>query len=107
MSLNELVRHLQPDPADQDRLLWAPHRIDWRKYWLDPHFPGLQKWTFDKLDEEFGAKPKSVYTYKSLVELFEAAIKLHRNRTALRLIRKDDDREPLAYTYGQVGEMAE
>jgi long-chain acyl-CoA synthetase len=91
--------------ADQDRLLWAPHLVDWRKYWLDTHFPGLQKWTFDKLDEEFGAKPKSVYTYKSLVELFEAAIKLHRNRTALRLIRKDDA-EPVSYSYGQVGEMA-
>jgi long-chain acyl-CoA synthetase len=93
-------------PADQDKLLWAPHLVDWRKYWLDTHFPGLQKWTFDKLDEEFGAKPKSVYTYKSLIELFEAAIKLHRNRTALRLIRKDDDSEPLSYTYGQVGERA-
>jgi long-chain acyl-CoA synthetase len=92
--------------ADQDKLLWAPHLIDWRKYWLDTHFPGLQKWTFDKLDEEFGAKPKSVYTYKSLLELFEAAIKLHRNRTALRLVRKDEDKEPIAYTYGQVGEMA-
>jgi len=93
-------------PADQDKLLWAPHRIDWRKYWLDTHFPGLQRWTFDKLDEEFGAKPKSVYTYKSLVELFDAATKLHRNRTALRLVRKDDDAEPIAFTYGQVSEMA-
>jgi long-chain acyl-CoA synthetase len=93
-------------PADQDKLLWTPHLIDWRKYWLDTHFPGLQKWTFDKLDEEFGAKPKSVYTYKSLVELFEAAVKLHGNRTALRLIRKDEDAQPIAYTYGQVSEMA-
>jgi len=93
-------------PADQDKLLWAPHLIDWRKYWLDTHFPGLQRWTFDKLDEEFGAKPKTVYTYKEIVELFEAAVKLHRNRTALRLIRKDDNAEPLAYTYGRVGEMA-
>ncbi|HEY0479788.1 MAG TPA: AMP-binding protein [Kofleriaceae bacterium] len=93
-------------PADQDRLLWAPHLIDWRKYWLDTHFPGLQRWTFDKLDEEFGAKPKTVYTHKELVELFEAAIKLHRNRTALRLIRKDEDAEPIAYTYGQLGDMA-
>lgn len=92
-------------PADQDRLLWAPHLIDWRRYWLDTHFPGLQKWTFDKLDEEFGAKPKSVYTYKSIVELFEAAVKLHRNRPALRLIRKEEDSEPLSFTYGQVGEM--
>ncbi|TMQ02670.1 MAG: hypothetical protein E6J91_50710, partial [Deltaproteobacteria bacterium] len=93
-------------PADQDRLLWAPHLIDWRKYWLDTHFPGLQKWTFDKLDEEFGAKPKSVYTHKELVELFEAAVKLHRNRIALRLIKEADDADPVAYTYGQVGEMA-
>src|SRR5258706_16267973 len=93
--------------ADQDRLLWAPQLVDWRAYWLDTHFPGLQKWTFDKLDEEFGAKPKSGYTYKELVEMFEAAIKLHRNRPALRLGRKREEdeapREPISYTYGQLG----
>jgi long-chain acyl-CoA synthetase len=85
-------------PVDQDKLLWAPHLIDWRHYWLETHFPGLQKWVFAELDEEFGAKPRSVYTYKELVELFEAAVKLHRHRTALRLLPKpvdeddDDDR---------------
>lgn len=93
-------------PADQDKLLWAPHLIDWRKYWLGTHFPGLQKWTFGKLDDEFGPKPKTVYTYKSLVEMFEAATKLHANRVALRLVRKDEDAEPLTYTYGQMGEAA-
>lgn len=92
-------------PADQARLLWAPHLVDWRKYWLDTHFPGLQKWTFDKLDEEFGAKPKSVYTYKELIELLEAAVKLHKHRPALRLLRADGG-EPIAYTYEQVGELA-
>jgi long-chain acyl-CoA synthetase len=91
---------------DQDRLLWAPHLVDWRKYWLDTHWPGLQKWTFDKLDEEFGAKPRSVYTYKEMVELFEATVKLHRNWPALRLLPKSEDREPIAYTYGQMGELA-
>jgi long-chain acyl-CoA synthetase len=93
-------------PADQDKLLWAPHLVDWRAYWLDTHFPGLQKWTFDKLDEEFGAKPKSVYTYKELVELLEATVKLHRNRPALRLLPKDEDREPISFTYGQLGDLA-
>ncbi len=97
-------------PADQDKLLWAPHLVDWRAYWLDTHFPGLQKWTFDKLDEEFGAKPKSVYTYKELREMFEAAVKLHRHRPALRLLRKrtDDEepREPVTYTYSQLGVLA-
>ena len=93
-------------PADQEKLLWAPHLIDWRRYWLESHFPGLQKWTFGKLDDEFGPKPKTVYTYKSLVELFEATVKLNRNRPALRLVRKDDDAEPITYTYGQMGEAA-
>ncbi|MDQ3337442.1 MAG: AMP-binding protein [Myxococcota bacterium] len=93
-------------PEDQDKLLWAPHLVDWRKYWLDTHFPGLQKWTFDKLDEEFGAKPKSVYTYKSIIELFEAATKLHGNRPALRLVRKETDAEPIQFTYRQMHDLA-
>lgn len=95
--------------SDQDKLLWAPHLLDWRAYWLDTHFPGLQKWTFDKLDEEFGAKPKTVYTYKELVELFEATIKLHRNRTAMRLLGTDQagsSRQEISYSYGQLGELA-
>ncbi len=93
-------------PVDQDKLLWAPHLVDWRRYWLDTHFPGLQKWTFDKLDEEFGAKPRSVYTYKSLVELFEATTKLNKNRVAFRLVREDASADPIAYTYGEVATLA-
>jgi len=94
-------------PADQDKLLWAPHLMDWRHYWLDTHFPGLEKWVFASLDEEFGQKPRSVYTYKDLIELFEATIKLHRHRTALRLLPKDaDDREPVTYTYERFGDLA-
>ena len=93
-------------PADQDKLLWAPHLIDWRRYWLESHFPGLQKWTFSKLDEEFGPKPKTVYTYKELIELFESTVKLHHNRPALRLVREDEDAEPITYTYGQMSEAA-
>src|SRR6201999_2590536 len=30
----------------------------------------------------------------------------HKNRIALRLVRKDEDAEPVAYTYGQLGQMA-
>jgi long-chain acyl-CoA synthetase len=77
---------------DQDKLLWAPHLIDWRHYWMDVHFAGLRKWTFKAMDEEFGVKPRSVYTYKELLELFESTVKLHRNRVALRLLPKVDGR---------------
>jgi long-chain acyl-CoA synthetase len=93
-------------PGDQDKLLWAPHLMDWRQYWLDTHFPGLQQRVFAQLDEEFGQKPKSVYTYKDLVELFEATIKLHRHRTALRLLPDVAEGEPVSYTYERVGDLA-
>ena len=104
-------------PKDQDALLWAPHLVDWRHYWLETHFVGLQKWVFASLDEEFGAKPRSVYTYKDLVELFEATIKLHKHRVAFRLLpkavaegvedtRNADELEPESYTYEQFGNRA-
>ncbi|HEY0251862.1 MAG TPA: SDR family oxidoreductase, partial [Kofleriaceae bacterium] len=96
-------------PSDQDKLLWAPHLLDWREYWLGSHFPGLQKWTFEKLDEEFGAKPKSVYTYKELIEMFEAVVKLYGHRPALRLLRKvgedEDAADPITYSYEQLNEL--
>lgn len=113
---------------DQDKLLWAPHLINWRHYWMEVHFEGLKKWTFKQMDEEFGVKPRSVYTYKELVELFESTVKLHRNRVALRLIPKVEAdsvdeaderrkklspwapparREPIAVTYGQMGELVQ
>ena len=33
-----------------------------------------------------GAKPRSVYTYKDLLELFDATTKRHRSRTAMRAL---------------------
>jgi hypothetical protein len=65
-------------PADQERLWWAPETIDWRDYWIGTHFEGLQQWVFPTLDDEFGPKPRSVYTYKDLLELWDATTKLHK-----------------------------
>ncbi len=99
-------------PADQDRLWWSPETIDWREYWIGTHFTGLQKWVFPTLDDEFGPKPRSVYTYKDLLELWGATTKLHKNRVALRLRRRivdgEDGRdlEPVVYTYGKLADLA-
>lgn len=99
-------------PADQDRLWWAPETINWRDYWIGTHFEGLQKWVFPTLDDEFGPKPRAVYTYKDLLELWHATTKLHKNRVALRLRPRLDedtdgkDLEPVVYTYGRVAELA-
>ncbi len=99
-------------PADQERLWWAPETLNWREYWIGTHFAGLQEWVFPTLDDEFGPKPRSVYTYKDLLELWEATTKLHKNRVALRLRPKLDDDvdprdvEPVVYTYGRMADLA-
>ncbi len=99
--------HQRLSPSDQQRLPFDPETIDWRYYWMETHFPGLQQWVFPVLDDEFGAKPRTVYTYKDLLELFDAATKLHKHRVALRMLpTSDDDAEPVVYTYERVQELA-
>lgn len=103
--------YAQLTPEDQQRLIWAPESIDWRHYWMETHFPGLQEWVFPVLDDEFGPKARSVYTYKDLLELFEATTKLNRHRVAMRLLPRkdpDSDREPrsVVYTYDRVQYLA-
>ncbi len=99
-------------PDDQERLWWSPHTIDWREYWIGSHIAGLQQWVFPTLDDEFGPKPRSVYTYKDLLELWEATTKLHKNRVALKLRPKlrdgeaAGDVEPFVYTYGKLADLA-
>ncbi|HYU15978.1 MAG TPA: AMP-binding protein, partial [Candidatus Acidoferrum sp.] len=88
-------------------LAWDVDAIDWRSYWLDTHFPGLVKWVLPVLDDEYGVRPRSVYTYKDLLELFDATTKLHRHRVAMRLLpREAEDGETVVYTYERVQDMA-
>jgi long-chain acyl-CoA synthetase len=94
--------------ADKQRLPWDIEAIDWRHYWMDVHFPGLQEHVFPVLDDEFGPKPPSVYTYKDLLELFTATCKLHKHRTAFRLLRtQEGETEPDVYSYGRVFDLAQ
>ena len=106
---NTRALNAQLTAHDQQALRWDPDAIEWRHYWSEIHFPGLQKWVFPVLDDEFGPKQRSVYTYKDLLELFDATTKLHRHRVALRLLPGADneaEREPVVYTYGRVQDMA-
>ena len=104
---NVTALHRRLAPHDREALLWAPESIDWREYWMEAHFEGLKKWVFPVLDDEFGKRPRSIYTYKDLLELFDATTKLHRHRVAMRLLPTDEDAEPVVYTYERVQDMAE
>ncbi len=96
--------HARLTPVDRQLLHWDPDQIEWRDYWLDVHMPALEKWIFPNLEEEFAAKPRSVYTYKDLLEMFDATTKHHRNRTAMRVIT---DGEAETYTYARIQDLAE
>ena len=95
------------EDADKAKLPWTPEKINWRDYWLDTHFEGLKKYVFPVLDDEFGVKPRSVYTYKELQELFNAAVKLGGHRVAFRQLSGiGDEREVKSTTYKRAGEVA-
>lgn len=99
-------------PHDQTLLRWVPETINWREYMLNIHIPGLEKWIFPSLDEEFQARPKTVYTHRDLLEMIEAAGKAYRGRTAMRMLPPlDADGDPIGhgqrYTYRDVLDRAQ
>ncbi len=103
------VKHLwdRLSERDRDRLLWRPEEIDWRAYWGGTHFEGLLEYVFPVLDDEFGAKPRTVYTHKDMIEFFDALVKLNRHRVALRFLETTDpDAPPIVYTYERMGVLA-
>jgi len=96
------LRDRMPE-ADKQLLRWAPEEIDWYDYWMNIHFPGLQKWVLPELDSTYAPKPKQVYSYHDLLELFDTTTKLHATRTALRIER--GKREEV-YKYVELQELA-
>ena len=56
-----------------------------------------------ELDETYAPKPKQVYSYHDLLELFDTTTKLHATRTALRIER--GKREEI-YSYADLQELA-
>jgi long-chain acyl-CoA synthetase len=91
------------EPEGQRLLVFEPEAIDWYHYWLDIHLPGLQKWVFPKLDEAEKTKARRIYTYRNLIELFDACTKNHRGRVAMRIEREGREER---YTYGDFRECA-
>lgn len=87
--------------GNDGKLFFNPEEIDWYDYWLHVHLPGLERWVFPALDEQERARPRRVYTYKTLVELFEACTKNHAGRVAMRITRGGREER---YTYADLRE---
>jgi len=101
-NIRALRERLRPD--ERALVPWSPETIDWYDYFMNIHFPGLQKWVLPELDETYAPKPKSVYAYRDLCELFDTTTKLHKTRVAMRMERGG---RLESYSYRDLGELAE
>lgn len=99
------TRQLVDRLSAEERALisYKPAGFLWRDYWFDVHLPGLERWVFPKLEEELAKKPRDVYVYRSLTELFEAATHTHRHRVACQYLRRGGDEH---LTYGELRKLA-
>ena len=91
-------------PEERPLAPWSPETIDWYDYFMNIHFPGLQKWVLPELDETYAPKPKSVYAYRDLLELFDTTTKLHKTRVAMVMERGG---RVESYSYRDLRELAE
>jgi long-chain acyl-CoA synthetase len=100
------IRALRDRVPEAERPLvpWSPERIDWYDYFMNIHFPALQKWVLPELDETYAPKPKNVYAYRDLIELFDTTTKLHKTRVALRMERGGRQE---SYSYRDLRELSE
>lgn len=105
-SRNIRALHARMDPEDAAKLPWDPEAIDWLEYWLDIHLPGLARWVYPNLEDEYGVKTrkKGVPVYRDLWELLEARTRRHPGKVVMRLLRSDGTAD--RYTWGQLRDRA-
>jgi len=71
--------------ADKQRIAWVPEQIDWRKWFLEVHAPGLEKWVFPNIDERLKRPKRPPEPHQTLpalldemAERFELSVALQR-----------------------------
>jgi len=88
---------------DRNKIFWSPEKLDWRKYFLEVHLPGLEKWVFPNLEEE-RKKRKAMAPYRDLLELLDASVFAFHHRVAFRYLGKEG--EQTRFTFGEVRHYA-
>lgn len=47
-----VTENLSARPVEEPSLAFTPETIDWRRYWLDVHMPGMRRWCFPKIEDD-------------------------------------------------------
>ena len=70
---------------------------------MNIHFPGLKKWVLPELDSTYAPKPKTIYTNRDLLELFDTSTTLNARRVAMRMRINDAEQ---TYNFENLQELA-
>jgi long-chain acyl-CoA synthetase len=57
--------------VDRRRINWAPESIDWRKWFLEVHMPGLERWVFPQIDERVKRPRRAPARHETLPALLD------------------------------------
>src|SRR5690606_11806994 len=55
--------------ADRQLLVWSPETLDWRKWFLETHMPGLERFVFPEMERRLQKPVRSIKRYETLVDL--------------------------------------
>ena len=82
---NTRAAYARLSPEEQARVPWTIDKLDWRKWFLDVHAPGLEKWVFPQIDERLKRPKRAPEPHQTLpamldemADRYELAVALQR-----------------------------
>ncbi|HYJ10773.1 MAG TPA: AMP-binding protein [Polyangiaceae bacterium] len=82
---NTRAAYARLSPEEQARVPWRPESIDWRKWFMEVHTPGLEKWVFPQIDERLKRPKRAPEPHQTLpamldemADRYELAVALQR-----------------------------
>jgi long-chain acyl-CoA synthetase len=75
--------------ADRARIGWYPERIDWRRWFLEVHVPGLEKWVFPSIEERVQRRVRAPQRHETLPALLEEMAERFDLAVALQRTERD------------------
>jgi len=109
--------HASLPPGDRAAHPYAPETIDWRRYWLEVHLPGLERWTYPeirKLEEQESRKKtaaprppvETAAGARTLLDVLAAAAGRYEDAPAVARLTFDSEGAGAAsadaFTYGEL-----
>jgi len=85
---NTRAAYARLSPEEQARIPWTIEQLDWRKWFLEVHAPGLEKWVFPQIDERLKRPKRAPEPHQTLPALLDEMA--DRYELAVALQRTED-----------------